>query len=257
MSNHINTYINTSWEHPHLYSASQTPHGIQMGEDYVLRLHHGLRPAPIAVTPDGVYCGECGADVTRAWKQAERGPVADEPRDVDRLLQERDALQAQVNELQEEVRELQEQIDGYDESNTLLSRTVSELQEQLQHDTSEEQHDTPTDPHRLALRAEGAEYALQSLQLRVADMAEDIERNANSLRPDYVAERLRSMLPPTTGDAWGLAGWWATERILGDVHVVDAAADDDGEVEVLYLDDGKPMQGYAYVGALTNWRTTR
>lgn len=230
MTNHINAYINSSWEHPHLYSASEHSHGIQMGEDYVLRLHHWLRPAAVSVTPDGVYCGECGAEVTRAWREAQRGAVDDEPVDVDRLLQERDALQAQVNE----------------------------LQEQLQYTTGEDApDDAPTDPHRLARRAEGAEYALRSLQLRVADMAQDIERHITSAHPYYIAQRLRSMLPPTIGGAWGLAGWWATDRTLGDVYVVDAEPDDDGEVEVRYMDTGRPVQGYAHAGALTNWRTTR
>lgn len=300
----MTAYINTSWDHPHLYGASKYTHGIQMGADYALRVYHGpiLRPAAVSVTRDGVYCGECGADITGAWQHAQRETdpqpdvvmcgegqpptVNDEPVDVDRLLG--DARQLRTNHaelveehaalgeayrtlleghrallerqrtLMQERYELQEQIAGYDESNTLLSRTVSELQEQLQHATSEEQRDdTTTDLNRLALRAEGAEYALQSLQLGVAGMAQDFDHHTASPRPDYIAKRLRSMLPPTIRDAWGLAGWWATDRILGDVQVVDAAADDDGEVEVQYLEAGKPVQGYAHAGALTNWRTTR
>ena len=310
----MTTYTNTSWDYPHLYGASKYTHGIRMGEDYVLRLYHGplMRPASVSVTPDGVYCGECGAEVTRAWQHAQRETdpqpdvvtcgkgqpltVNEEPVDVEKLrtnhaelvqehaelwkayralqaardeawkyyLEEQEAngdLRANLEELGQlycdvvqERDALQEGIDEYDESNALLSCTVSELQEELQHTTSEQ---ATTDMHRLARRVEGAEYALRSLQLRVADMAQDIERHITSAHPEYIAQRLRSMLPPTIGDAWGLAGWWATDRMLGDVQVVDAAADDDGEVKVRYMDTGRLVQGYAHVGALTNWRTTR
>lgn len=282
-------YINTSWDHPHLYGASEHKHGIHMGADYVMRVHHGpiMRPAAVSVTRDGVYCGKCGADITRAWQHAQtlmdpqphvvtcgKGqpmtvngePVDVAPTDDDQklrtnhaeLVEEHAELGKAYRALQAQVRELQDENDGYDESNVLLRRAVSELQEQLQHATSEQQRDdTITDLNHLALRAEGAEYALQSLQMGVAGMAQDFDQNTVSPRPDYIAKRLRNMLPPTTRDAWGLTGWWATDRILGDVHVVDAAANDTGEVEVLYMDTGKPVQGYAYVDALTNWRTTR